>query len=115
VEYGGCGPLLDDRDNANKYMFIRNIGLVSENINERSGPITFDGNRSKKEIFTLDWEELKSNNSRHPPIQLTENVGVMVSELIRRRKGTNGDYWSSWLCFWTGFVSKNVLKRLNKG
>ena len=65
--------LLDDKVTPNKFMFIRNNGLIPENIDINNWTITFDGeSAAQKKTYTL--AELKSKFPQYT-YQLTLECG----------------------------------------
>ncbi|MCM4171678.1 molybdopterin containing oxidoreductase [Arenibacter sp. TNZ] len=103
--------LLDDRITPNKYMFIRNNGLVPENINEKEWTITFDGESVKeKKSFTL--EELKSKFSHHTYQLTVECGGNGRSEFDPPAKGNQWTIGAVGCASWTGVRLKDVLKEV---
>ena len=65
--------LLDDKITPNKFMFIRNNGLIPENIDANSWTLTFDGESARQEkTYTL--AELKSKFPQYT-YQLTLECG----------------------------------------
>ena len=103
--------LLDDRITPNKYMFIRNNGLVPENIDVKEWTITFDG-ESVKEKKTFTLEELKSKFA-HRTYQLTiECGGNGRSEFDPPAKGNQWTIGAVGCASWTGVRLKDVLKEV---
>ncbi|MCM4152273.1 molybdopterin containing oxidoreductase [Arenibacter sp. N53] len=101
--------LLDDRITPNKYMFIRNNGLVPENINIKEWAITFDGESVKaKKTFTL--EELKSKFTHHTYQLTVECGGNGRSEFDPPAKGNQWTIGAVGCASWTGVRLKDVLK-----
>ena len=103
--------LLDDRITPNKYMFIRNNGLVPENIDVKEWTITFDG-ESVKEKKTFTLEELKSKFA-HRTYQLTiECGGNGRSEFDPPAKGNQWTIGAVGCASWTGVRLKDVLNEV---
>ena len=101
--------LLDDGITPNKYMFIRNNGLVPENINIKEWAITFDGESVKaKKTFTL--EELKSKFTHHTYQLTVECGGNGRSEFDPPAKGNQWTIGAVGCASWTGVRLKDVLK-----
>ena len=103
--------LLDDRVTPNKYMFIRNNGLVPENINANEWTITFDGESVReKKTFTLD--ELKSKFTHHTYQLTVECGGNGRSEFDPPAKGNQWTIGAVGCATWTGVRLKDVLKEV---
>ena len=101
--------LLDDRITPNKYMFIRNNGLVPENIDAKEWTITFDGESIKeKKTFTLD--ELKTKFPHHTYQLTLECGGNGRSEFDPPAKGNQWTIGAVGCATWTGVRLKDVLK-----
>jgi DMSO/TMAO reductase YedYZ molybdopterin-dependent catalytic subunit len=101
--------LLDDRITPNKYMFIRNNGLVPENIDAKEWTITFDGESIKeKKTFTL--EELKTKFPHHTYQLTLECGGNGRSEFDPPAKGNQWTIGAVGCATWTGVRLKDVLK-----
>ncbi|MCK0145629.1 sulfite oxidase [Arenibacter sp. F26102] len=103
--------LLDDRITPNKYMFIRNNGLVPENINAKEWTITFDG-ESVKEKKTFTLEELKSKFTHHTYQLTVECGGNGRSEFDPPAKGNQWTIGAVGCASWTGVRLKDVLKEV---
>ena len=103
--------LLDDRITPNKYMFIRNNGLVPENINVKDWTITFDG-ESVKEKKTFTLEELKSKFNHHTYQLTLECGGNGRSEFDPPAKGNQWTIGAVGCATWTGVRLKDVLKEV---
>lgn len=101
--------LLDDRVTPNKYMFIRNNGLVPENIDAKTWSITFDG-ESIKESKTFTLEELKSKFPHHTYQLTLECGGNGRSEFDPPAKGNQWTIGAVSCAKWTGVRLKDVLK-----
>ena len=101
--------LLDDRITPNKYMFIRNNGLVPENIDVKEWTITFDG-ESVKEKKTFTLEELKSKFAHHTYQLTIECGGNGRSEFDPPAKGNQWTIGAVGCATWTGVRLKDVLK-----
>tara|TARA_R110002049_G_scaffold21300_1_gene77880 strand:+ start:738 stop:1958 length:1221 start_codon:yes stop_codon:yes gene_type:complete len=101
--------LLDDRITPNKYMFIRNNGLVPDNIDAKEWTITFDGESVKeKKTFTLD--ELKTKFPHHTYQLTLECGGNGRSEFDPPAKGNQWTIGAVGCATWTGVRLKDVLK-----
>lgn len=101
--------LLDDRVTPNRYMFIRNNGLVPENIDAKTWSITFDG-ESIKESKTFTLEELKSKFPHHTYQLTLECGGNGRSEFDPPAKGNQWTIGAVSCAKWTGVRLKDVLK-----
>ncbi|MEO0525861.1 MAG: sulfite oxidase [Bacteroidota bacterium] len=101
--------LLDDRVTPNKYMFIRNNGLVPESINGKDWKLTIDGESvSQKKTYSL--QELKSK-FKHYTYQLTlECGGNGRSEFNPPAKGNQWTIGAVSCASWTGVRLKDVLR-----
>ena len=100
--------LLDDRITPNKYMFIRNNGLVPENMDIKTWSITFDG-ESVKEKKTFTLEELKSKFPHHTYQLTLECGGNGRSEFDPPAKGNQWTIGAVGCANWTGVRLKDVL------
>ncbi|PXX29833.1 sulfite oxidase [Arenibacter sp. ARW7G5Y1] len=103
--------LLDDRVTPNKYMFIRNNGLVPENINVQEWTITFDG-ESVMEAKTFTLEELKTKFPHHTYQLTVECGGNGRSEFDPPAKGNQWTIGAVGCANWTGVRLKDVLKEV---
>jgi len=101
--------LLDDRITPNKSMFVRNNGLVPENIDPKGWTITFDG-ESVKEMKTFTLEELKSKYAHHTYQLTVECGGNGRSEFDPPAKGNQWTIGAVACASWTGVRLKDVLK-----
>lgn len=101
--------LLDDKVTPNAKMFIRNNGLVPENIDVNAWTLTIDGESvSKKKTYTL--AELKQK-FKHHTYQLTlECGGNGRSEFNPPAKGNQWTVGAVHCASWTGVRLKDVLK-----
>ncbi|MEO0902029.1 MAG: sulfite oxidase [Bacteroidota bacterium] len=101
--------LLDDKVTPNRYMFIRNNGLIPENIDVNNWTLTFDGESvSKPKTYTL--AELKSK-FQHYTYQLTlECGGNGRSEFNPPAKGNQWTVGAVSCANWTGVRLKDVLQ-----
>ena len=100
--------LLDDRITPNKYMFIRNNGLVPENMDIKTWSITFDG-EAIKEKKTFSLEELKSKFPHHTYQLTLECGGNGRSEFDPPAKGNQWTIGAVGCANWTGVRLKDVL------
>ncbi|MEM9361662.1 MAG: sulfite oxidase [Bacteroidota bacterium] len=101
--------LLDDKVTPNKYMFIRNNGLIPENIDVNNWTLAFDGESvSKPKTYTL--AQLKSK-FQHYTYQLTlECGGNGRSEFNPPAKGNQWTVGAVSCANWTGVRLKDVLQ-----
>tara|TARA_R110001592_G_scaffold124591_1_gene333635 strand:- start:6380 stop:7600 length:1221 start_codon:yes stop_codon:yes gene_type:complete len=100
--------LLNDRVTPNKYMFIRNNGLLPENIDEKAWKLKIDG-ESVVEPKTYSLSELKSK-FKHYTYQLTlECGGNGRSEFNPPAKGNQWTIGAVSCAEWTGVRLKDVL------
>ncbi|UII74616.1 sulfite oxidase [Flagellimonas sp. HMM57] len=101
--------LLDDKVTPNKHMFIRNNGLIPENIDVKNWSLTFDG-ESVQNSKTYSLLELKSK-FRHYTYQLTlECGGNGRSEFNPPAKGNQWTVGAVSCANWTGVRLKDVLE-----
>jgi len=101
--------LLDDKVTPNKYMFVRNNGLVPEDINSKEWTLTIDG-ESVKEQKTFTLEELKSKFEHHTYQLTVECGGNGRSEFDPPAKGNQWTIGAVACASWTGVRLKDVLK-----
>ncbi len=101
--------LLDDRITPNKYMFIRNNGLIPSDISLDDWTLTVDGESvSPKKTYTL--EELKSK-FKHHTYQLTlECGGNGRSEFNPPAKGNQWTVGAVSCAEWTGIRLRDILE-----
>ncbi|WP_072763587.1 sulfite oxidase [Arenibacter nanhaiticus] len=101
--------LLDDKITPNKFMFVRNNGLVPENINIKEWALTIDGESVKqKKTYTL--EELKNNFKQHTYQLTLECGGNGRKEFDPPAKGNQWDVGAVACPSWTGVRLKDVLE-----
>lgn len=101
--------LLDDKITPNKYMFIRNNGIIPKHIDATKWTLTIDGESVIKTItFTL--KELKTK-FRHYTYQLTlECGGNGRSEFNPPAKGNQWTIGAVSCAKWTGIRLKDILE-----
>ncbi|OWW25619.1 molybdopterin containing oxidoreductase [Zobellia sp. OII3] len=101
--------LLDDKVTPNKYIFVRNNGLIPEAIDVKNWTLTIDGESVKqKKTYTL--EELKSK-FKHHTYQLTlECGGNGRSEFDPPAKGNQWTVGAVYCASWTGVRLRDVLE-----
>ena len=101
--------LLDDRITPNKYMFIRNNGLIPENIDVQNWTLTIDG-ESVKEKKTYTLAELKSKFKLHSYQLTLECGGNGRSEFDPPAKGNQWTVGAVSCAIWTGVRLRDVLE-----
>lgn len=101
--------LLDDKVTPNKYIFVRNNGLIPEEIDVNNWTLTIDGESVKQEkTYTL--AELKSK-FKHHTYQLTlECGGNGRSEFDPPAKGNQWTVGAVYCAEWTGVRLRDVLE-----
>ena len=101
--------LLNDAITPNKYMFIRNNGLIPQNIDAESWKLTIDGESvASPKTYTLT--ELKTKFEHHT-LQLTlECGGNGRSEFNPPAKGNQWTIGAVSCAAWTGVRLKDVLE-----
>ncbi len=101
--------LLDDDITPNKYMFIRNNGLIPENIDESSWTLTIDGEAvNAKKTYTL--AELKSKFKSYTYQLTLECGGNGRSEFDPPAKGNQWTVGAVSCATWTGVRLRDVLE-----
>ncbi|MFD0862916.1 sulfite oxidase [Sungkyunkwania multivorans] len=101
--------LLDDKITPNKYMFIRNNGLIPENIDVTKWTLTIDGESVKqKKTYTL--AELKSNFKQYTYQLTLECGGNGRSEFDPPAKGNQWTVGAVSCAKWTGVRLRDVLE-----
>ncbi len=101
--------LLDDDITPNKYMFIRNNGLIPENIDESTWTLTIDGEAVKtKKTYTL--AELKSKFKSYTYQLTLECGGNGRSEFDPPAKGNQWTVGAVSCATWTGVRLRDVLE-----
>lgn len=101
--------LLDDKITPNKYMFIRNNGIIPQNIDVSNWKLAIDGESvSSPKTYTL--QELKSK-FKHYTYQLTlECGGNGRSEFSPPAKGNQWTIGAVSCATWTGIRLKDLLE-----
>ena len=101
--------LLDDKVTPNEKMFIRNNGLIPENVDASTWTLTIDGESvSKSKTYSLS--DLKSK-FKHHTYQLTlECGGNGRKEFNPPAKGNQWEYGAVSCAEWTGVRLADVLK-----
>jgi DMSO/TMAO reductase YedYZ molybdopterin-dependent catalytic subunit len=101
--------LLDDKITPNSSMFVRNNGLVPEDIDAKTWTLTIDGESAKqKKTYTL--EELKSKFEHHTYQLTIECGGNGRAEFDPRAKGNQWKVGAVHCASWTGVRLKDVLE-----
>ena len=101
--------LLDDKITPNSSMFIRNNGLVPEDINPKTWTLTIDGESVKtKKTYTLD--ELKSKFQQHTYQLTIECGGNGRAEFDPPAKGNQWTVGAVHCASWTGVRLRDVLE-----
>ncbi|WP_425236907.1 sulfite oxidase [Ulvibacterium sp.] len=101
--------LLDDKITPSKYMFIRNNGLIPEDIDLENWVLKIDG-ESVKQIKSYSLQDLKSK-FKHYTYQLTlECGGNGRSEFNPPAKGNQWTIGAVSCAEWTGVRLKDVLE-----
>lgn len=101
--------LLDDKITPNSSMFVRNNGLVPENIDAKKWTLTIDGESVKnKKVYTLN--ELKTKFSHHTYQLTLECGGNGRSEFDPPAKGNQWTVGAVHCASWTGVRLRDVLE-----
>jgi DMSO/TMAO reductase YedYZ molybdopterin-dependent catalytic subunit len=101
--------LLDDKITPNKFMFIRNNGLIPEGIDANNWTLTFDGESVRQEkTYTL--AELKSKFPQYTYQLTLECGGNGRSEFDPPAKGNQWTVGAVSCATWTGIRLKDVLE-----
>ncbi|MBT8181186.1 MAG: sulfite oxidase [Eudoraea sp.] len=101
--------LLDDKITPNKFMFIRNNGLIPENIDADKWTLEFDGESvAQKKTYTL--AELKSKFPQYTYQLTLECGGNGRSEFDPPAKGNQWTVGAVSCASWTGVRLKDVLE-----
>lgn len=101
--------LLDDKITPNKYMFIRNNGLIPENIDVDNWTLTIDG-ESVQNSKTYTLAELKSRFQHHTYQLTLECGGNGRSEFNPPAKGNQWTVGAVSCANWTGVRLRDVLE-----
>ncbi|MGB5608367.1 sulfite oxidase [Eudoraea sp.] len=101
--------LLDDKITPNKFMFIRNNGLIPENIDVNSWTLTFDGESVRQEK-TYSLSELKTKFPQYTYQLTLECGGNGRSEFDPPAKGNQWTIGAVSCATWTGIRLKDVLE-----
>ena len=100
--------LLDDRITPNKFMFIRNNGIIPENIEADKWTLTIDG-ESVKQSKTYSLEELKSKFKQYTYQLTLECGGNGRSEFDPPAKGNQWTIGAVSCAQWTGVRLRDIL------
>jgi DMSO/TMAO reductase YedYZ molybdopterin-dependent catalytic subunit len=101
--------LLDDKVTPNEKMFIRNNGLIPEDIDVNKWTLTIDGESvSKPKTYTL--QELKTKFPQHTYQLTIECGGNGRKEFNPPAKGNQWEYGAVSCAEWTGVRLADVLK-----
>lgn len=100
--------LLDDKITPNKYMFIRNNGIIPEDIDAGSWTLTIDG-ESAKQPKSYSLAELKSKFPQHTYQLTLECGGNGRSEFDPPAKGNQWTIGAVSSATWTGVRLRDVL------
>ncbi|NNK60316.1 MAG: sulfite oxidase, partial [Flavobacteriaceae bacterium] len=100
--------LLDDNITPNKYMFIRNNGLIPEILDARQWKLTIDG-ESVKNPTSFNIQELKSKFKQYTYQLTLECGGNGRSEFNPPAKGNQWTVGAVSSAEWTGVRLKDVL------
>ncbi len=101
--------LLDDKITPNKFMFIRNNGIIPEEIDASSWTLTIDG-ESAKRSKTYSLAELKSKFEHHTYQLTLECGGNGRSEFDPPAKGNQWTIGAVSCAKWTGVRLRDVLE-----
>ncbi len=101
--------LLDDKITPNKFMFVRNNGLIPEEIDYNNWKLTIDGESSKREkTYTLS--ELKTKFKQYTYQLTIECGGNGRSEFNPPAKGNQWTIGGVHCATWTGVRLRDVLE-----
>ncbi|WP_411030520.1 sulfite oxidase [Spongiimicrobium sp. 3-5] len=101
--------LLDDKITPNKFMFIRNNGLIPEDIDAASWKLTIDG-ESVQQTKTYTLAQLKSKFQQHTYQLTLECGGNGRSEFDPPAKGNQWTIGAVSCATWTGVRLRDVLE-----
>lgn len=101
--------LLDDKITPNKFMFIRNNGIIPGEIDATSWTLTIDG-ESVKEVRTYTIEDLKTKFKSHTYQLTLECGGNGRSEFDPPAKGNQWTIGAVSCANWTGVRLRDVLE-----
>ena len=101
--------LLDDKITQNKFMFIRNNGIIPEKIDPENWTLTIDG-ESAKQTKTYSLDDLKSKFQQHTYQLTLECGGNGRSEFDPPAKGNQWTIGAVSCAQWTGVRLRDVLE-----
>ncbi len=101
--------LLDDKITPNKFMFIRNNGIIPEDIDVGKWTLTIDG-ESAKQTKTYTLAELKSKFPQHTYQLTLECGGNGRSEFDPPAKGNQWTIGAVSCATWTGVRLRDILE-----
>ncbi len=101
--------LLDDKITPNRYMFIRNNGLIPSSIDASKWTLTING-ESVKQQKTYSLEELKSKFKQHTYQLTLECGGNGRSEFDPPAKGNQWTVGAVSCAEWTGVRLRDILE-----
>ena len=101
--------LLDDKITPNKFMFIRNNGLIPEDIDASKWTLTIEG-ESAKEEKTYSLADLKSKFTQHTYQLTLECGGNGRSEFDPPAKGNQWTIGAVSCATWTGVRLRDILE-----
>ncbi len=100
---------LDDKITPNKYIFVRNNGLIPEDIDVANWTLTIDGESVKQEK-TYSLAELKSKFQHYTYQLVLECGGNGRKEFDPPTKGNQWDVGAVYCAEWTGIRLRDVLE-----
>jgi DMSO/TMAO reductase YedYZ molybdopterin-dependent catalytic subunit len=101
--------LLDDKITPNKYMFLRNNGIIPENLDAKTWTLTIEG-ESVQKLKTYSLEELKSKFKHHTYHLTLECGGNGRSEFSPPAKGNQWTIGAVSCAKWTGIRLRDILE-----
>ena len=101
--------LLDEKITSNKYMFIRNNGIIPENIDINNWTVTFDG-ESVRQAKTYSLQDLKTKFKQYSYQLTLECGGNGRFEFDPPAKGNQWTVGAVSCAMWTGVRLKDVLE-----
>ena len=101
--------LLDDKITPNKFMFIRNNGIIPEDIDASKWTLTIEGESSKQEK-TYSLADLKSKFTQHTYQLTLECGGNGRSEFDPPAKGNQWTIGAVSCATWTGVRLRDILE-----
>ena len=101
--------LLDEKITSNKFMFIRNNGVIPENIDVKNWTITFDG-ESVNQSKTYSLQDLKTKFPQYSYDLTLECGGNGRSEFDPPAKGNQWTVGAVSCATWTGIRLRDILE-----